>query len=244
VAVIPNGFLAARLLKPRADDSAAAIMRSAWIGEIGKLLLTALLFGVIFAMVRPISVLAVFGGFISAQLVIFGALLVGRGGGSGAETGQATSKSGRMDESHTGGHEQTATEYIGHHLTNLQVCRVDGQWVWNDCAGFWVLNVASMFFSVLLGVVFIWLFGRVAKSATTGKPGKFQAAIEMVIGFVDTSVKDAFHGHNKLIAPLSLTIFVWVFLMNLMDLIPVDWLPTAAAAVGVEYLKVVPTTDV
>ena len=93
VAVIPNGFLAARLLKPRADDSAAAIMRSAWIGEIGKLLLTALLFGVIFAMVRPISVLAVFGGFISAQLVIFGALLVGRGGGSGAETGQATSKS-------------------------------------------------------------------------------------------------------------------------------------------------------
>ena len=149
-----------------------------------------------------------------------------------------------MDESHTGGHEQTATEYIGHHLTNLQVCRVDGQWVWNDCAGFWVLNVDSMFFSVLLGVVFIWLFGRVAKSATSGKPGKFQAAIEMVIGFVDTSVKDAFHGHNKLIAPLSLTIFVWVFLMNLMDLIPVDWLPTAAAAIGVEYLKVVPTTDV
>ena len=94
VAVIPNGFLAARLLKPRADDSARAIMRSAWIGEIGKLLLTALLFGVIFAVMRPISVPAVFGGFISAQLVIFGALLFGRsGGGSGAGTGQETSKS-------------------------------------------------------------------------------------------------------------------------------------------------------
>ncbi|MBN1240786.1 MAG: F0F1 ATP synthase subunit A [Gammaproteobacteria bacterium] len=153
-----------------------------------------------------------------------------------------------MDESdaleHTGGHEQTATEYIGHHLTNLQVCRADGQWVWNHCEGFWTLNVDSMFFSVLLGGIFIWLFGKVAKSATSGKPGKLQTVIEMIVGFVDTSVKDAFHGHNKLIAPLSLTIFVWVFLMNLMDLIPVDWLPMTAAAVGVEYLKVVPTTDV
>jgi F-type H+-transporting ATPase subunit a len=61
---------------------------------------------------------------------------------------------------------------------------------------------------------------------------------------VDSSVKDAFHGHNKIIAPLSLTIFVWVFLMNFMDLIPVDWLPEAAKLMGVEYLKVVPTTDV
>ena len=80
-AVIPNGFLAARLLKPRADDSARAIMRSAWLGEIGKLLLTALLFGVIFAVIRPISVPAVFGGFIGAQLVIFGAPLFGGGAG-------------------------------------------------------------------------------------------------------------------------------------------------------------------
>ncbi|MBN1240785.1 MAG: ATP synthase subunit I [Gammaproteobacteria bacterium] len=95
VAVIPNGFLAARLLKPRADDSARAIMRSAWIGEIGKLLLTALLFGVIFAVMRPIAAPAVFGGFIAAQLVIFGALLLGRSGGGsgGAGTEQATSKS-------------------------------------------------------------------------------------------------------------------------------------------------------
>jgi F-type H+-transporting ATPase subunit a len=150
-----------------------------------------------------------------------------------------------MDESHAGGADHGSGDYIGHHLTNLQVCRADGQWVWNDCAGnFWGINVDSMFFSVLLGGVFIWLFGAVAKKATSGTPGKLQTAIEMIVGFVDTSVKDAFHGHNKLIAPLSLTIFVWVFLMNFMDLIPVDWLPSLAAAVGVEYLKVVPTTDV
>jgi len=150
-----------------------------------------------------------------------------------------------MDESHAGGHEQTASEYISHHLQNLQVCRVDGNWVWNDCANtFWAINVDSMFFAIVLGVVFIWLFGRVAKNATSGRPSKLQTAIEMVVGFVDTSVKDAFHAHNPLIAPLALTIFVWVLLMNVMDLIPVDWLPWAASLVGVDYLKAVPTTDV
>lgn len=149
-----------------------------------------------------------------------------------------------MEESH-GSAGQTASEYIQHHLTNLQVCRDHGEWVWAHCAGnFWTLNVDSMVFSVLLGVVFLYLFRKVAKQATAGKPTKLQAAVELVIGFVDASVRDAFHGRSKLIAPLSLTIFMWVFLMNLMDLIPVDWLPTAAGAAGVPYLKVVPTTDV
>jgi F-type H+-transporting ATPase subunit a len=151
-----------------------------------------------------------------------------------------------MDEEHTGGHTYAnAGEYIQHHLTNLQVCRVDGQWVWNQCAGnFWTINVDSMFFSIVLGLLFIYLFRKVAKNATTGRPGKMQAAIELVIGFIDTSVRDAFHGHNKVIAPLALTIFMWVFFMNLMDLIPVDWLPLAASWAHVPYLKVVPTTDV
>ncbi len=150
-----------------------------------------------------------------------------------------------MEEEHSGGHGETAGEYIQHHLTNLQVCRVDGEWVWNDCAGnFWGVNVDSMFFSILLGIVFIYLFRKVAKNITTGRPGKLQAAIELDVAFIDTSVRDAFHGHNKVIAPLALTIFMWVFLMNLMDLIPVDWLPLAGAAAGVPYLKVVPTTDV
>jgi F-type H+-transporting ATPase subunit a len=150
-----------------------------------------------------------------------------------------------MDEEHSGGHGESAGEYIQHHLTNLQVCRSDGQWVWNDCAGnFWGVNVDSMFFSIVLGLVFIYLFRKVAKNATTGRPGKLQAAIELVVGFIDTSVRDAFHGHNKVIAPLSLTIFMWVFLMNLMDLLPVDLLPLIGGAAGVPYLKVVPTTDV
>jgi F-type H+-transporting ATPase subunit a len=149
-----------------------------------------------------------------------------------------------MDEAHSGVQE-TSSEYINHHLTNLQVCRVDGHWVWNECGStFWALNVDSMIFSVLLGAAFLFLFRKFAKAATTGKPGKLQAAIEMLVLFVDSSVKDSFHGNNKLIAPLALTIFCWVFLMNLMDLIPVDWLPMIAGGAGVHYLRVVPTADV
>ena len=153
-----------------------------------------------------------------------------------------------MDEEHAGGHAETSGEYIQHHLTNLQVCRRDGEWVWNHCeAGLFdltTLNVDSMAIALILGLVFTALFRSVAKSATSGRPGKLQTAIEMIVGFVEGSVRDAFHGRSKLIAPLALTIFVWVFLMNLMDLVPVDWLPSLAGAAGVEYLKAVPTTDV
>lgn len=85
-AVVPNGFLAARLLAPSRDQTAKAMMRSAWFGEIGKLLLTVLAFGVIFGFVRPISPLAVFAGFIAAQLVVFGALLVGSGAAQEAKS--------------------------------------------------------------------------------------------------------------------------------------------------------------
>jgi F-type H+-transporting ATPase subunit a len=150
-----------------------------------------------------------------------------------------------MEEQHTVGHYETSGDYIQHHLQNLQVCRVQGEWVWNECAGnFWTINVDSMFFSVLLGLVFLYVFRKVAKNATTGRPGKLQTAIELVVQTVDGFVRDAFYHKNELIAPLSLTIFVWVFLMNLMDLIPVDWLPWVAGHAGVPYLKVVPTTDV
>jgi len=148
-------------------------------------------------------------------------------------------------ESHSTAYE-SAGEYINHHLTNLTVCKDHGEWVVgaSHCSGnFWALNVDSMVVSLLLGLVFILLFGRVAKSATAGRPGRVQAFIEMIILFVEGAVKDAFHGKNAVIAPLSLTIFVWVFLMNLMDLIPVDWLPWAASMANVPYLKVVPTTD-
>ncbi|MGI9238830.1 MAG: F0F1 ATP synthase subunit A [Woeseiaceae bacterium] len=146
-----------------------------------------------------------------------------------------------------GGHgAKTSSEYISHHLQNLQVCKAEsGEWVWNHCAGNPIaINVDSMFWSVLLGLVFVVLFRSVAKQASVGKPSKFQAAVEIIVEFVDSSVKDTFHGTSKLIAPLGLTIFVWVFLMNLMDLIPVDWIPLGAEKIGIPYMKVVPTTDV
>ncbi|WP_127959885.1 F0F1 ATP synthase subunit A [Serratia microhaemolytica] len=124
-------------------------------------------------------------------------------------------------------------EYISHHLTQLQVG-----------TGFWSINIDSMFFSIVLGVVFLAIFHKVAKSATSGVPGKLQTAVEMIVGFVDSNVKDMYHGKSKLIAPLALTVFVWVFLMNLMDLLPIDLLPSIATAVGLPALRVVPTADV
>ena len=141
---------------------------------------------------------------------------------------------------------QTSGEYITHHLQNLQVCRNDaGEWVWNECEGnMGAINVDSMFWSLLLGLIFVVSFRNVARKTSADKPGKFQAFVEMLVELVDSSVKDTFHGTSRLIAPLGLTIFVWVFLMNLMDLVPVDWIPLGAAAIGIPYMKVVPTTDV
>ena len=139
---------------------------------------------------------------------------------------------------------QSSSEYIHHHLQNLQLCKTDSGWVWNECAGnFWAINVDSMGFSVVLGLTLSILLRHVARTATISNPGKLQAMIELVVGFVDTSVRETFHNKNQLIAPLALTIVAWVFLMNLMDLIPVDWLPGIAHLIGVERLKVVPTTD-
>ena len=148
-----------------------------------------------------------------------------------------------------GGHgPQSSAEYIQHHLQNLQVCKAEtGEWVWNQCDGnFWTINVDSMFWSIVLGAAFFFLFRSVAKKSTVAKPSKFQAAIEIVVEGVNNSVKDTFHGTSRLIAPLALTIFAWVFFMNLMDLIPVDWIPVVIAqwAFGIPYMKVVPTTDV
>ena len=124
------------------------------------------------------------------------------------------------------------TGYIVHHLTPLST----GE-------GFWALHLDTLFFSVVLGAAFLFIFKRAADQATSGVPGKMQNAIEMVIEFVDVQVKDSFHGKSNLIAPLALTIFVWVFFMNAMDLIPVDLLPLVGSLMGIEYLRVVPSTD-
>jgi F-type H+-transporting ATPase subunit a len=146
-----------------------------------------------------------------------------------------------------GGHgPQTSGDYIAHHLQNLQVCKAEtGEWVWNQCAGNpMAINVDSMFWSIFLGLIFCYSFWRVAKKSSVDKPTKWQAAVEFIVEFVDSSVKDTFSGKSRLIAPLGLTIFVWVFLMNLMDLVPVDWIPKLAELIGIPYMKVVPSTDV
>ncbi len=140
---------------------------------------------------------------------------------------------------------KTSGEYIQHHLQNLQVCKQDGEWVWNQCQGnFWTVNVDSMFWSIFLGALFLFIFSRLTKNSTASAPSRFQGFLEMIIDFVNTSVRDGFNAKSTLIAPLALTVFCWVFLMNLMDLIPVDWIPELAARAGIPYMKVVPTTDV
>ncbi len=144
-------------------------------------------------------------------------------------------------------HYDSAGEYIEHHLQNLQVCRDHGEWVWNHCAGnFFTINVDSMFWAIVCGALFLGVFRSAAKNATKGKPGRLQAFVEMIVVFINDSVKDVFTAGkpNNLIAPLSLTLFVWIVLMNTMDLVPVDWIPTVASVAGVPYQKVVPTTDI
>jgi F-type H+-transporting ATPase subunit a len=132
-------------------------------------------------------------------------------------------------------------QYIQHHLTNLCVGQCDP--VTHKAVGFWALHVDTLFFSVLLGAVIVLVSWRLGKNLQTDAPSGFQNFVESIIDFVATQVKDTFPGHNPLIAPLALTIFVWVWLMNFMDLIPVDLLPLLATFIGIEYLKVVPTTD-
>jgi F-type H+-transporting ATPase subunit a len=161
------------------------------------------------------------------------------------------------------GENQTVSEYIVHHLTNLTFGKLPegyerydgtvigegGSWVMAHggeeaaAMGFSAIHVDSMLWSIGLGTLFCWLFYRVARNAQAGVPSGFVNAVEAIVEFVDTTVRDTFHGHNKLIAPLALTIFVWVFLMNLMDLIPVDLIPWLLTFVGVEYQKIVPSTD-
>lgn len=153
----------------------------------------------------------------------------------------------------------TSGEYIKHHLTNLTYGQhPDGSWGFaasqQEAAdmGFMAINVDTMFFSIGLGFLFIWLFKRSASAATSGVPGGFQNFLEVMIDFVNDSVRGSFSGKNDMVAPLALTIFVWIFLMNLMDLIPVDLIPALAGQVGAAlfgmdphdvFWKIVPTTD-
>jgi F-type H+-transporting ATPase subunit a len=167
-----------------------------------------------------------------------------------------------------------STEYIKHHLTNLtygelpagyvrhgehgEVTLTEPTWTFAHSAveakamGFKAFHVDSLGWSVALGMIFCFLFWLAARAATSGVPGKLQNFVEVIIEFIDGNVRDTYHGKSKLIAPLALTIFVWIWLMNFMDLIPVDFLPAAAAWIGSTFfgadphhvfMKVVPSTD-
>jgi len=126
----------------------------------------------------------------------------------------------------------TSAEYITHHLTH-----------WTVGEGFWTLNLDTIFFSIVLGVGFLYLFRKAALRATTDAPSGLLSFCELLVNFVDGAVKESFPGQSKLIAPLALTIFVWVLLWNIMDVVPIDLLPTIFYAAGIEYLKVVPSAD-
>ena len=161
------------------------------------------------------------------------------------------------------GETQTISEYIVHHLTNLTYGKLPGGFEREDgtvvgdggawvmahggdeaaAMGFNAIHVDSMIWSIGLGIIFCWLFRGVAKKAEAGVPSGMVNCVEMIVEFVDSTVRDTFHGQNKMVAPLALTIFVWVFLMNLMDLIPVDLIPSLLSLAGVHYQKIVPSTD-
>ena len=159
----------------------------------------------------------------------------------------------------------TSTGYIQHHLQNMTYGKLsegatqcDGslveqaKWTMAHCAeeavqmGFQAIHVDTIGWSIVLGIIFSALFYRVAKSASAGKPTGLQSFVELVVEFVNNTVEELFHHRSRVVAPLALTIFCWVFLMNLMDLIPVDWLPHAAVLISGDphiFFKVVPTTD-
>ena len=146
--------------------------------------------------------------------------------------------------------ELTSSGYIKHHLQNLTFGNhPENGWSIAHSAdeakemGFWAIHLDSMFWSIFLGALFLLLFGRVAARMTAGVPSNLQNFIEWIVDFIEDNVRGSFSGKNDLIAPLALTLFIWVLLMNLMDLVPVDWIPEAAKLLGIEYMKVVPTTD-
>ncbi|SBS25058.1 ATP synthase subunit a [Marinomonas spartinae] len=153
----------------------------------------------------------------------------------------------------------SSSGYIKHHLQNLTFGQhTDGSWGFAHSAqeaanmGFWSINVDTIGMSVLLGVLMMWFFRRAAKKATSGVPSGLVNFAEWIVEFVDDNVRSSFSGRNPLVAPLALTIFVWVFLMNLIDDVMVDLIPQIAVFVGENvfgadphhvFFKAVPTTD-
>jgi F-type H+-transporting ATPase subunit a len=148
---------------------------------------------------------------------------------------------------------ESGTEYVSHHLGFLTFGKLDGHWGFAHSAeeaaamGFWAINVDTMLISFMLALGFMGFYYFISRKMTSGVPGLAQNMVEMIVEFVIESVDGAFHAKNKFIAPLALTVFSWVFLMNAMDLVPVDWIPLSAQLIAGDshlYFKAVPTTDI
>ncbi|MXZ80724.1 MAG: F0F1 ATP synthase subunit A [Gammaproteobacteria bacterium] len=144
----------------------------------------------------------------------------------------------------------TSSEFIRHHLTNLTFGQhPDGSWGMAHSAaeaaemGIMAVHLDSLFWSFTLGALFLWMFRTVAVKVTSGTPGGVQNFCEWLVEFVDENVRGSFSGKNDLVAPMALTLFCWIFLMNLMDLVPVEVIPRFLQLFGIHYQKVVPTTD-
>ncbi|MHB1359961.1 MAG: F0F1 ATP synthase subunit A [Rhodocyclaceae bacterium] len=136
-------------------------------------------------------------------------------------------------------HAPTASEYVSHHLGHLTNVKQTSLVDWS------VIHLDTMFYSIALGLLAVFVMARTAKRATSGVPGRFQAAVEILIEMVADQAKGIVHSpeSRKFVAPVALTVFIWIFLMNAMDLLPVDMLPMLGALVGIEYMRVVPTAD-
>ncbi len=135
----------------------------------------------------------------------------------------------------------TEGEYVQHHLDYLQLNLHNFKL---GDGGFWTLNLDTLVVSIIIGAIFLIIFRIVARSSTRGVPGKLQNCIEMIIEFVQNMVKEGFHGKSELIAPLALTLFIWIFLMNFVDLIPVDLIPKVLSLLGIKDFRDVATDDV
>jgi len=134
-------------------------------------------------------------------------------------------------------HAPTASEYIVHHLGHLSTQHQE------KIVDFSIINLDTVFWSLLMGVLGLTFMIRAANKATAGVPGRFQAFVEMVVEMVNDQAKNIVHGDRSFIAPLALTVFCWVILMNAIDLLPVDWIPALAHAMGIEYMRPLPTAD-
>ena len=130
----------------------------------------------------------------------------------------------------------TPTNYIQHHLKNLTVQVQDG--------GFWTLHVDTIVTSVLMGLLIVFAFWLATRKATSGVPGKWQAFVEICLEFVDKQARDTYHGPSKLVTPIAITLFFWILMMNMLKMIPADFIAKPLELVGVHYWKPVPTADV